>query len=144
MGFSNAPRALLTPVALALVASQQRTADLIAETEAALATDMGATPDRIAAALLVQSAAATKLVSLYALGSVLSRMASNLGAAGVSGSPTTQVGGDLAFLAAKAYGDAVAWTTIARANHMTDPVLTGVNELIIPPTSDGADGVLIP
>lgn len=79
---------------------------------------------------------------LYSLQSLLGRMSTNLSADGVSGSIVTTAGGDLYHLAAIQYGDATAWTTIARANSLTDPVLQGIQSLTIPQTPDGTDGVL--
>lgn len=144
MAFSNAPRAQLNAVARAIAAAQTRVAGLIVATQAVLASDLGQMPVQIVAGLAAQEAASALLPKLYAMGAGLSRIAANVAAAGLSGSPTILVGGDLSFLAAGVYGDATAWTTIARANHLTDPVLEGVNTLIVPPTSDGAGGILIP
>lgn len=83
-----------------------------------------------------------QLGSLYELQGYLGRMSTNLAADGVSGRIMTAAGGDLYHLAAQQYGDATAWTTIARANALTDPVLNGVQTLTVPPTPDGTDGIL--
>lgn len=141
MGFSNAPQTRIAPVATALNAAQVRVAGLIFLMQAILAQDLGSQPQQIAANLQNQQQASAVLPQLYALGSVLSRMASNINAAGQGGNTKTLIGGDLSFLAAKVYGDATAWTTIARANDLLDPVLQGENTLTVPPTPDGADGV---
>ena len=71
-------------------------------------------------------------------------MATNVGAVGVSGRQTTVGGGDLYHLAAQAYGDPSGWSTIANANRLTDPVLSGVQTVRIPPAIDGSGGVLLP
>ena len=68
-------------------------------------------------------------------------MVKNLDAIGVSGSSITTTS-DLYTLAAQQYGDVSAWTTIAKANDLTDPILTGINTIRIPPTQDGSNGVL--
>lgn len=87
--------------------------------------------------------AATSLPQLYNLNAVLSRMGTNLG--NVTGSqtltPVSMAGGDLQKVAAKAYGDPTAWTTIARASGLTDPVITGVQNVKVPKTPDNAGGV---
>jgi hypothetical protein len=49
-------------------------------------------------------------------------------------------GGDLFTLASKYLNDATQWIRIARANNLSDPVLTGVNTLIIPPVDASAGG----
>lgn len=144
MSFTNAARAELAPVLAALAAAQARVGALIVLTQALLQTDLGAAPVQIASSLDVQAAAGALLPRLYALGSVLTRMAGNVAAAGTGGATVTTVGGDLSVLAAQAYGEATAWTTIARANRMTDPVLEGINTLVIPPAADRAGGVLVP
>lgn len=49
-------------------------------------------------------------------------------------------GGTLFHLAATELGDATQWVRIARLNHLTDPILTGVVTLLIPnpdPTAGG-------
>jgi nucleoid-associated protein YgaU len=102
----------------------------------------GDDPMAIISAFTATAAAAQAMPNVYAAGSLLGRIATNLGAVGVSGRQTTQAGGDLYSLATQAYGDPSGWTTIAEANGITDPVLTGVNTLRIPPVIDGSDGVL--
>jgi len=83
-----------------------------------------------------------QLGELYALDSTLSRITTNLRSIGASGEVIVQAGGDLYQLAADRYGDAAAWVDIARANGETDPMISGVKELILPPAASGADGVL--
>ena len=50
-----------------------------------------------------------------------------------SGKTRTVMGGNLYAIAAEEYGDAAQWALIAKANNLTDPVLTGTINLIIPP-----------
>ena len=71
----------------------------------------------------------------------LGRMGGNLGTIGKGTNSVTQAGGNLYGIAAKAYGDATAWTTLAKANKLSDPQLTGVNTITIPDAPDGAGGV---
>lgn len=95
-----------------------------------------------ATALQGQIADFGELSNLYSLQATLGRMSTNLAADGVSGRLVTTAGGDLYHIAAAQYGDATDWTTIARANQLTDPVLPGVQNLTVPPAPDNADGIL--
>lgn len=72
----------------------------------------------------------------------MGRMAKNLAAIGASGYYVTQAGGDLYRLAEQQYGDASEWATIARANGITDPVLSGLTTVLVPPLSGQTQGVL--
>jgi nucleoid-associated protein YgaU len=40
------------------------------------------------------------------------------------------------------YGDPTAWTTIAKANGLTDPVINGVQTILVPPLPGSSGGVL--
>ena len=84
---------------------------------------------------------------LSATTQALGRLADNLnaatGTAGGSGVVLTTGTGDLYHLAAAAYGDARGWTRIAQANQLTDPMISGVTQLVIPPANAvPATGVL--
>lgn len=93
--------------------------------------------------LIGQVAALNQLPQLYNLQSVLNRMGGNLslihGAQGGKSIVTT--GGNLFDLAQQYYGDASKWASIALANGLTDPQLTGVNTLTIPANPPATDGV---
>jgi hypothetical protein len=52
----------------------------------------------------------------------------------------TIAGGNLFALAAKYLNDATQWIRIAQANNLSDPVLQGVNTLVIPPLDASAGG----
>jgi hypothetical protein len=52
----------------------------------------------------------------------------------------TVAGGNLFALAAKYLNDATQWIRIAQANNLSDPVLQGVNTLVIPPLDASAGG----
>lgn len=54
----------------------------------------------------------------------------------------TQAGGNLFQLATQEYGDPLAWTALAKANALSDPQLTGINTLIVPPAPIKPTGVL--
>ncbi|HUM08745.1 MAG TPA: hypothetical protein VLT37_07715 [Acidocella sp.] len=49
-------------------------------------------------------------------------------------------GGNLFALAAKYLNDATQWIRIAQANNLSDPVLSGVATLVIPPVDSTAGG----
>lgn len=49
-------------------------------------------------------------------------------------------GGNLFVLAAKYLNDATQWIRIAQANKLSDPVLSGVTTLVIPPVDAMAGG----
>ncbi len=81
--------------------------------------------------------------TLQDLGRLTSNLAAAGGAAGAGGANLTTGASDLYHVAAAAYGDARGWTRIAQANRQTDPTITGITQLVIPP-ADGlpATGVL--
>jgi hypothetical protein len=79
--------------------------------------------------------------NLSNLDSVLGRMSVNFGMIG-RGAKTIKVSNaNLMSIAAKEYGDARGWTTIAQANNMTDPQVVGFAELTIPPAPSQMTGV---
>jgi len=52
----------------------------------------------------------------------------------------TIAGGDLFRLAMEELGDATQWVRIARLNGLEDPMLTGLNTMMIPPRGLEASG----
>jgi nucleoid-associated protein YgaU len=54
----------------------------------------------------------------------------------------TTAGGNLFSIAGQQYGDATAWTGIAKANNLTDPFVQGTQTLNIPAKPDTAGGIL--
>lgn len=80
--------------------------------------------------------AAIQLPPLYEYASIMGRMSNNLNVMAANG-PTAKTitvgGGSLQQVAAQQYGDATLWPVIAQANNISDPQLTGINTLIIPP-----------
>jgi hypothetical protein len=58
----------------------------------------------------------------------------------MSAQTITIVGGNLFALAAVYLNDATQWIRIAQANGISDPVLIGLNTLIIPPVNPTAGG----
>jgi hypothetical protein len=79
---------------------------------------------------------------IVALAGVLGRIGWNVGAVCQSSGTVVTAGGDLFQIAAQTYGQAQAWTTIAAANRLADPVLQGIQTLNVPDQPDGNDGVL--
>ncbi len=58
----------------------------------------------------------------------------------MSAQTITVVGGNLFALAAVYLNDATQWIRIAQANGLSDPVLTGLNKLVIPEKNPNAGG----
>jgi nucleoid-associated protein YgaU len=58
----------------------------------------------------------------------------------MSGQVITVAGGNLFQLAAKYLNDATQWIRIAQANSLSDPVIAGVQTLVIPPIDARAGG----
>jgi prophage DNA circulation protein len=147
--FANAVTSTINSVLAPLAAVQARVNILIGSVGGVLnqvTTIGGILPNnpiaQQAASLMSQVNAMTHLPQLYNLQSVLGRMSGNLGSIGSSQQTITQAGGNLFSLAAKEYGDPTAWTTLAKANKITDPQLSGVTKLVVPPVPDNSGGVL--
>jgi hypothetical protein len=146
--FVNATQAQIARVTGPLSAVQGQVSNLVDSVGAAMNDNaiggmgFGGTLAAQIASISAQVGTAAKLPVLYNLSSTLDRISTNLSAVTVAGVDQTVAGGDLAKIAAQTYGDATAWTTIARANSLTDPVLVGVQTIRIPPAPDGLDGVL--
>ena len=147
--FANAVQSQINSVLVPLAAAQARVAVLIASTGNLLtniATLGGILPNNPVAnqvaAITAQVVASISLPQLYSLNAVLGRIGGNLGAIINTGKTVAVAGIDLYHLAAANYGDASAWTTIANANKLIDPVISGVATIKVPPVSDGAGGVL--
>lgn len=92
--------------------------------------------------LLAQANAAVNHPDMFLLDAILGRMALNVQNANAGNKAVTVAGGNLYDIATTEYGDPTAWTTIARANGLLDPVLDGVQTLKIPAKSDQSGGVL--
>ncbi|MFS2113636.1 hypothetical protein [Herbaspirillum frisingense] len=92
--------------------------------------------------ILSQATAAAQIPILQQMDVTLGRMGKNLGSINSGTKTVTQAGGNLYRLAADEYGDAMGWTALAAANGTTDPVLTGVNTIVVPPLNQNTNGVL--
>ena len=146
--FANAAQSTINSVLGPLGAVQSRVTTLIASTGNAIAniaTVGGVLPNNpiatTAAKLATQINGFTQLPSLLNLQSTTGRMGANLASIGGAGKSIVTAGGDLFTLASKYYGDASAWTTLARANKIADPSLSGVQTVLIPKNPDGSGGV---
>jgi len=146
--FATATKSMIASVLAPLQAVQQRVSVLISSTSNVLAnvsTVGGLIPGN---PLSTQVAKFTGMVTgvnslpaMYQLQSVLGRMNTNLNTVSASGQSVTVAGGDLFSMASKAYGNASAWASIASANNLTDPVLSGVNTLTVPSVPSVTNGI---
>jgi len=145
--FANAAQSTISSVLTPLAAVQKQVTTLIASTGNTISnitTVGGVLPNNpiatSTAKLTSQIAGFTQLPLLLNLQSTAGRMGMNLGAA-ASGKSVVTAGGDLFTMASKAYGDIAAWTTLARANNLTDPQLSGVQTIVVPRVADSTGGV---
>jgi nucleoid-associated protein YgaU len=83
-----------------------------------------------------------RMTGLLQLNGYMGRMSINLGQINSSVRTITVGGGNLYDLAAKEYGNAMGWVNIAKANNLTDPTITGISTLVIPPFSNDSSGLL--
>lgn len=147
--FANASRSSIAGVSQPLAAAQSRIGALIGLSGGILGgvssfggVQPGASVGFSAASLVAQTANMAHMNSLFQLSSVVGRMSANLGAISSSPNTVTMGGGNLFSVAQRQYGDASAWTGIAKANNLTDPFVQGVQTLNIPATPDLSGGVL--
>ncbi|MFN3886146.1 MAG: hypothetical protein ACK4MG_04235 [Aquabacterium sp.] len=145
--FAGAAQSTIGSVVAPIQAVQARVQVLVGAAGSTLAnvtTLGGIVPNnpisRQVAALAGQAAAMQQTPLLLQLQAVTARMQANVGLAS-SGQSITTAGGNLFKLAADLYGDAAEWATLARANKLSDPVLTGVQTLTVPAKPDGNGGV---
>ena len=147
--FAHAAQSTISSVMTPLQAVQARVSTLIAATGntiANIATLGGVLPNNPIAkntsTLTGQITGFTQMPLLLNLQNATGRMAVNLNAQATSGtSVTTASGSNLFSMASQQYGDPTAWTTIARANNLTDPQLTGIQTVILPASQDNSAGV---
>lgn len=147
--FAQAAQSTINGVLQPLAAVQARAALLIASTANAIGTVTtfgGVLPSsslsQSAAQLTNQVVNMTRLTSLYGLSNTLGRMGANLGSINSAQNTVATAGGNLFQIARQQYGDATAWTGIAKANGLTDPFVQGAKVLTVPPLADNQAGVL--
>lgn len=147
--FANAAQSTISSVLQPIAAVQSRVKTLLASainTTTNITTLGGVLPyspvAQAAATLSGQVAAFESQPSLLSLQGVMGRMAANLNSVRSNATKVTTAGGNLQTIAAKQYGDATSWTGIAKANGLTDPVVSGVQTLTVPVQPDKAGGIL--
>lgn len=147
--FASATASTINGVLQPINAVQQQVSTLIssaANTMTNVTTLGGIVPNNpistSVANLAAQVTAYQQSPLLYNLQSVMGRMSINLGSVSGASQQITTAGGNLMQLAANVYGKAEAWTGIAKANGLKDPVVQGVQTLNIPVTPDNSGGVL--
>lgn len=149
--FAKATTSTINGVLGPLAAVQSRVKVLIASTGNVIrnvGTVGGILPNtpiaRQAAKLQAQVGAMTQSPKLYNLQSVLGRMGTNLGTIGTGTKTVTTAGGSLYKISQQQYGDASQWPTLAKANGMTDPQISGVKTITVPSVPNSSGGVLTP
>lgn len=147
--FATASQSVINGVLGPLAAVNSRVTILlgsIGNTVSNVATIGGILPNtpiaQQAAKLGAQVTAMNQLPQLYNLQSVLGRMSGNLNNVNNNGQQVSVAGGNLFQMSEKAYGDITGWTTIAKANSMTDPMIQGTQTIKVPAQPDGSGGVL--
>jgi nucleoid-associated protein YgaU len=147
--FANATQSQLNSVLQPLAAVRSQIKTLMASVNNTLTnvtTLGGILPgnhlSRQVAQLGAQLSATRQYPALLSLDRALGRISVNAQASYKTDRRITQAGGNLYEIAAKEYGDPLAWTALAKANALTDPQLTGVNTLVIPPAPGTSTGIL--
>jgi hypothetical protein len=146
--FVNAAKSTVNSVLQPIQSAVNQVQTLTAGVEATIASAQGFAgviaggAGGMASIFSAQISAVQNLTSLNQLSGVLGRMSQNLNAVGDSATQVAVAGANLFSLAAGAYGDATEWTTIAQANDLSDPFVSGPETLTIPPVPSDTDGVL--
>ncbi|RIJ85015.1 hypothetical protein RSP822_18280 [Ralstonia solanacearum] len=149
--FANAAQSTLNGVLQPIAAFRTQTQTLIAQTNNTLmnvTTLGGILPNNPISTqvskITQQIVAAQNLPTLVQLDRVVGRIQGNIGSIYSSAKQQTVAGGNLMQMAAKEYGDAMAWTGLAKANPQLggDPQITGIQTVTIPPSKDAVGGVL--
>jgi hypothetical protein len=148
--FVGAAQSTIASVLQPINAAAQRVSSLISSTDSILASvgvPAGVLPSvpllSNVATFTSQLGATTLQTQLLQLKGVLGRMTTNLGQVNSSVRTVTVGGGNLFDLASKEYSDPTAWTLIANANNLTEPTLSGISTLVIPPYSSSAAGGIL-
>jgi hypothetical protein len=139
--FANATVSAVQSVVRPIVAAQQMVQKTIAQLEASAntITTLGGLVSGNPVAktvnnLLTQVDLSTRTPALYQLSDVLGRLNKNV-QAGQSANGVRTVtlsGGNLYQAASQQYGDSSRWTSLATANGLTDPQLSGIQTIVVP------------
>jgi len=147
--FANAAQSTINSVLTPLAAVQQRVSTLITASGLTLqnvSTFGGVLPNtpfsQAPLNLISQTATMVDCNNLFCLRNVLGRMNANLVSVNSPQKRLPTVGGNLFQVAQAQYGDATAWTAIAKANGVTDPFVQGATSLAIPGRPGSSGGVL--
>ena len=149
--FANAAQSTLNSVLQPIAALRNEIGVLIASTNNTLVniTTLGGILPNNPIARQVQQissqiVAAGQLPILVAMDRTVGRVQMNIGSIYASAKQVTTAGGNLMDMAAKEYGDAMAWTGLAKANPQLggDPEISGVQTITIPPSKDNVGGIL--
>lgn len=149
--FANAAQSTLNSVLQPIAAVRNQVSTMIASVNNTLVnvTTLGGILPNNPIAQQVQKisgqiVAAQQLPVLVAMDRTVGRVQMNIGSIYASAKQLTTAGGNLMDMAAKEYGDAMAWTGIAKANPQLggDPNITGVQTITIPPSKDDVGGLL--
>lgn len=149
--FANAAQSTLNGVLQPIEAFRTQAQTLIAQTNNTLmnvTTLGGVLPNNPISTqfskITQQIVAAHNLPTLVQLDRVMGRIQGNIGSIYSSAKQQTVAGGNLMQMAAKEYGDAMAWTGLAKANPQLggDPQISGIQTVTIPPSKDDVGGVL--
>jgi hypothetical protein len=140
--FANATQSTLNTVLQPLAAARGQVVSLltVASTTIQGAPSLGGiVPGNTIAqqetSLQVQIDAMGQSPQLINLDCTLGRVEANVGSVGSGVRQVSVTGGDLYSLAAQYLGDPMAWPALAAANGLSDPQLSGLTTLIIPPIS---------
>jgi hypothetical protein len=147
--FANAAQSTINGVLQPIAAVQARVGTLLASAVNAtqsVTTVGGLIPNsplaQSVAALAGQVTSFGSQSSLFGLQNVMGRMTANLGAVSGNAKIIPVAGGNLFAIAAQQYGDATSWTGIAKASGLTDPVINGLQQIVVPTKPDTVGGVL--
>jgi hypothetical protein len=147
--FANAAQSTLNGVLQPIAAVRARVGTLVSaaiNTSQNVSTLGGLAPNtplsQSVAKLATQVNSFNSQPALFSLQNVMGRMTANLGSVSGNARTVTVAGGNLFDIAAQQYGDATSWTAIAKANGLSDPVVTGVKSIVVPTKPDTAGGVL--
>lgn len=147
--FANASQSVISTVLRPIASVQSRAQTLLSSainTTQNVGTLGGVLPNtpvaQSAASLNSQVVAFSSQPALNGLLSTMGRMTANLGSVSGNSSTSTVAGGNLLTIASQQYGDATAWTGIAKANGLTDPQLIGVQSIVVPKQVDNSGGIL--
>ncbi|QAU22602.1 hypothetical protein EO087_00280 [Dyella sp. M7H15-1] len=147
--FANVAQSVISSVLQPIQAVQGRVQTLIAAADNTMlnVTTLGGvlpanTVSQTVGRMSAQLNAYQQQPLLLNLRNVMGRMTINLGSGAGATRSMTVAGGNLMRIASQTYNDPMAWTGIAKANGLNDPLISGVQTLQIPNQPDNAGGVL--